>query len=117
MLGVEYSCKVERDSYVDVRGSGSVFANIFEEKFWFCEVEVEVLGVDEFRVRVRNSGARAHFEEAIDDEDECREMAGNSSATFRTLSMVCWTAFPTDFRVERHLLRNCWRPSSKFLPR
>ena len=25
-------------------------------------------------------------------------MAGNSLATFRTLSMVCWTAFPTDFR-------------------
>ncbi len=83
--------------------------------FGFCEVEV--LSVDEFRVRIQNSGARAHFEEAVDDEDECWEMAGNLSVTFRTLSTVCWTAFPTDFRVERHLLRNCWRPSSKFLPR
>ncbi len=104
LFGVENGCKVERDSYVDVRGGGGVFANIFEEEFWFSEVEV--LSVDEFRVRIRNSGARAHFEEAVDDEDECREMARNSSATFRTLSTVCWTAFPTDFRVERHLLRN-----------
>ncbi len=112
LFGVKHGREVKRYSYVDVRRSGSVFANIFEEEFWFCEVEV--LGIDEFRVRIRNSGAWAHFEEAVDDEDECREMAGNSSATFRTLSTVCWTAFPTDFWVERHRLRNCWRPSNKF---
>jgi hypothetical protein len=31
LFGVEHSGKVERDSYVDVRGGGSVFANIFEK--------------------------------------------------------------------------------------
>ena len=99
-----------------VRGSGgSIFAHVFKEKFWFGEVKI--LGVDEFRVRIRNSGARAHFEEAVDDEDECREMARNLSATFRTLSTVCWTAFPTVFRVDWHLFKNCWHPSSKLRPR
>jgi len=28
------------------------------------------LCVDEFRVLIRNGGARAHFEEAVEDEDE-----------------------------------------------
>jgi hypothetical protein len=55
LLGVKHSREVKGDSYMDVRRSGSVFANVFEEKFWFCEVEV--LGIDEFRVRIRNSGA------------------------------------------------------------
>jgi hypothetical protein len=31
LLGVKHGREVERNSYVDVRRSGSVFANIFEE--------------------------------------------------------------------------------------
>ncbi len=44
-------------------------------------------------------------------------MTGNSSANFWTFLTVCWTAFPTVFRVDRHLLRNCCHPSSRFRPR
>ncbi len=95
LLGVENGGEIERDSDVNVSRGGGVFSNILKEKFWFCEVKV--MSVDEFRVRVRNSGARAHFEEAIEDDEECREMTGNSSASFWTFSTVCWTAFPTVF--------------------
>jgi hypothetical protein len=44
-------------------------------------------------------------------------MTGNSSASFWTLSTVCWTALPTVFRVDRHLFKNCWHPSSRLRPR
>ena len=43
LFGVKNCREVERDSYVDVRRGGCVFANVFEEKFWFCEVEVLAL--------------------------------------------------------------------------
>ncbi len=65
---------------MDVRRSGSVFANVFEEKFWFCEVEV--LGIDEFRVRIWNSSSWGYFEEAVEDDEEWQEMTGNSSVVY-----------------------------------
>jgi hypothetical protein len=60
LFGVEDGGEIEWDS--------DVFADIFKEKFWFGKVKI--LGVDEFRVRIRNSGARAHFEEAVEDDEE-----------------------------------------------
>ncbi len=46
------------------RGS-RVSSNIFEEKFWFREVEA--LRVDELRIRVWKLLAVAHFEEAVEE--------------------------------------------------
>jgi hypothetical protein len=114
-LSVENRSEVERDSDVDVGGSGCVTADVFEKEFGFGKVKI--LCVHEFRVWVRNIRPRAHFEEAVQDDDECRDMMGNSLVTFWTFSTVCWTAFSTDFRVLRHLFRNSLLPSSRFLPR
>jgi hypothetical protein len=36
-----------------------VFANVFKEKLWFGEFKI-----------IRNSGARALFEEAVEDDEE-----------------------------------------------
>jgi hypothetical protein len=113
LFGVKNGCEIEGNSDVDVSGGGLVTADIFKEKFWFGKIKI--LRIQEFRVR--NCRPRAHFEEAVDNEEECLEMTGNSSATFRTLSMVCWTALPTDFRVDLHLLSNSWRPSRRFRPK
>ncbi len=65
---VENGGEIKRNSDVDVSRGGSVVSDIFKEQFWFSEVKI--LGVDEFRVRVRNGGARAHFEEAVEDDEE-----------------------------------------------
>ncbi len=59
------------------RGS-RLTSNIFEEEFWFREVEA--LRIDELRIRIRKLLALANFEEAIDDEEEFREIGGKSSA-------------------------------------
>ncbi len=80
---------------MNVSRGGRVTADIFKEEFRFDKIKV--LHIHEFRVWIRNSRPRAHFQEAVDDEDEWREMTGKSLATFRTFCMVCWTAFPTDF--------------------
>ncbi len=63
---VEDGGDIKRNLDVDVGRGGGVFSDIFKEQFWFSEVKI--LGIDEFRVR--NGGARAHFEEAIEDDEE-----------------------------------------------
>ncbi len=62
-------------------------AYILEEEFGFSEVEA--LRVNELRVWIRELLALAHFEEAVDDEDEFQEIGGKSSARdiFLTLAM------------------------------
>ncbi len=52
-FGVEDRGKVERDSNVDVSGSGHIMADVFEKEFGFGKVKV--LCIHEFRVRVQNS--------------------------------------------------------------
>ncbi len=52
--------KVERNSDVDVGQSCSVTANIFEEKFWFREVEA--LRINELRIWIWKLLPLAHFE-------------------------------------------------------
>jgi hypothetical protein len=76
-FGVQDLGKVERNSNMDVCGSCSVPSNIFEEEFWFREVEA--LRVNELRIRIRKLLPLAHFEEAVDEEDEFREIGGKSS--------------------------------------
>ncbi len=67
-------------------------ANVFEEKFGFSEVQA--LRVNELRVGIRKLLALAHFEEAVDDEDEFLEIGGKSSARDIFLPLA------TDFLTE-----------------
>jgi hypothetical protein len=53
-------------------------SNIFEKEFWFREVKA--LRIDELPIWIRKLLALAHFEEAVDDEDEFREIGGKSFA-------------------------------------
>jgi hypothetical protein len=76
-LGVQDLGEVKLYPDMNVSGSRSITANVFEEKFWFSKVEA--LRVNELRVRIRELLALAHFEEAVDDEDEFREIGGKSS--------------------------------------
>jgi len=49
--GVQDLEEVEGDPDMNVSRGSSVTSNIFEEKFWFREVEA--LRVDELRIRIR----------------------------------------------------------------
>jgi len=51
--------------YVEV---AAYHSNVFEEQFWFWEVEA--LRVDELRIWVQKQLAAAYFEEAVEDDDE-----------------------------------------------
>jgi hypothetical protein len=77
--------------------SSSIMTNVFEEKFWLCEVEA--LCVDELRIGIRKLLALAHFEEAVDDEDEFQEIGWKSSAKdiFLTLATDFLTEAPESF--------------------
>ena len=90
---------------MNVGGSCSVPSDIFEEKFWFREVEA--LRVNE--LRIRKLLPLAHFEEAVDDEDEFREIGGKSSARdiFLTLAMD----FLTEAPALEHRFQNSARPN------
>jgi hypothetical protein len=66
LLCVDDCCEVERDSDVDVSRCSCIF--LLKNNLGL--VKFEVLYVDEFRVQIRNGGARAHFEEAVEDDDE-----------------------------------------------
>jgi hypothetical protein len=79
-------------------------ADIFEEKFWF--IKVEALRIDEFQLWVQNCLAVAHFEEAVDDEDEFLAIGGKASVSFHTFV----TDFQTEFLAHQHLFKNCSCP-------
>ena len=106
-LGVQDLRKVEGNSYMDVSRSCSVTANVLEEEFGFSEVEA--LRIDELRIQIRKLLPLAHFEEAIDEEDEFREIGGISSAKdiFLTLAMD----FLTEAPALEHLFLNSARPN------
>ncbi len=78
--------EIEGDSDMNVGQGSHVSSNIFKEKFWFCKVEA--LRLDEFRIQVRKLLTMAHFEEAVEDEEEFWEIGGKSSANniFLTLA-------------------------------
>jgi len=92
---------------MDVGGSCRVPSNIFEEEFWFREVEA--LRVTELRVRIRTLLRLAHFEEAVDEEDEFREIGGKSSAKDDFLTLA--TDFLTEAPALEHLFLNSARPN------
>ncbi len=72
VLGVQDLYEVERYPDMDVHGCCCVPSDIFEEEFWFHEVEA--LRVNEFQVQIRKQLALTHFEEAVDDDDEFQEI-------------------------------------------
>ena len=106
-FGVQDLGKVERNSNMDVCGSCSVPSNIFEEEFWFREVEA--LRVNELRIRIRKLLPLAHFEEAVDEEDEFREIGGKSSA--KDIFLTLATDFLTEAPALEHLFLNSARPN------
>jgi hypothetical protein len=53
--------------------------------------------------------ALAHFEEAVDDEDELREIGRKSSANDIFLTLA--TNFLTEVPAREHLLQNCSLPN------
>ncbi len=76
--GVQDLGEVEGNPDMNVSRGCRVISNIFEEEFWFREVEA--LRIDELRIRTQKLLALAHFEEAIDDEDEFWEIGRKSLA-------------------------------------
>ncbi len=79
--------EVEWDPDMNVCLGSCISSNVFEEQFWFREVEA--LRIDELRIRVRERLAVAQFEEAVEDDDEFLEIGRKISARdiFRTMSL------------------------------
>ncbi len=105
--GVQDLVEVERDPDMNVSRGCRITPDIFEKEFWFREVEA--LRVDEFRIRVRKLLALAHFEEAVDDEDEFQEIGGKSSA--KDIFVTLATDFLTEAPALEHRFRNSARPN------
>ena len=92
---------------MNVGGCCGVPSDILEEKFWFREVEA--LRVDELRFRIRKLLPLTHFEEAVDEEDEFREIGGKSSA--KDIFLTLATDFLTEAPALEHLFLNSARPN------
>ena len=92
---------------MNVGGSCGVPSDILEEKFWFREVEA--LRVNELRFRIRKLLPLTHFEEAVDEEDEFREIGGKSSA--KDIFLTLATDFLTEAPALEHLFLNSARPN------
>ncbi len=86
--------EVEWDQNMNVCRGSCISSNVFEEQFWFREVEA--LCINKLRIRVRERLAVAHFEEAVEDDDEFLEIGRKSSASdiFRTLATDFLTVAP-----------------------
>ncbi len=84
-----------------------ITSNIFEKEFWFRKVEA--LCVDELRIRIRKLLALAHFEEAVDDEEEFREIGRKSLA--KDIFLTLATDFLTEAPALEHRFRNLAHPN------
>jgi len=102
VFGIQDLEEIEGDPKMNVSRGSCVLSNIFEEKFWFREVEA--LRVYELRIPVWKLLAVAHFEEAIEDEDEFREIGGKSSASDIFLTLA--TDLLTEAPALQHFFRN-----------
>ncbi len=71
--------------------------------------EVEALHINELRIWIWELLTLAHFEEAIDDEDEFREIGGKSSA--RDIFLTLATDFLTEAPALEHLFLKLARPN------
>jgi hypothetical protein len=80
----------------------SSFGNCFKRLFIFFRVDL-------FQSGIRKLLALAHFEEAVDDEDEFREIGGKSSTKDIVLSLA--TDFLTEAPAPEHLFWNCSLPN------
>jgi hypothetical protein len=69
---------------VDLSGSCIITSDIFKEEFRLHKVEAP--HNDEFQIGIRNCLPLAHFEEAVEDEDEFLDTGGNNSKTLHTLA-------------------------------
>ncbi len=107
--GVQDLGEVEWDRDMNVCRGSRVTSNIFEEELWFCEVEA--LHIDELRIRIqiRKLLALAHFEEAVDEEEEFQEIGGKSSA--KDIFLTLATDFQTEVPALEHRFRNSARPN------
>ncbi len=94
--------EIEGDPDMNVGPGSRVLSNIFKEKFWFREVEA--LRVDDLLIRVWKLLTVAHFENAVEDEDEFWEIGGKSSANDIFLTLA--TNFHTEATAFEHLFRN-----------
>ena len=92
---------------MNVGRSSSVTTDVFEEEFGFREVEA--LRVDELRIWIRKLLPLAHFEEAVDDEEEFREIGGKSSA--KDIFLTLATDFLTEVPALEHRFLNSARPN------
>ncbi len=101
VLGVQDLREVERYPDMDVRGCCCIASDIFEEEFWFHEVEA--LCINEFQVQIQKRLALTHFEEAVDD-DEFQEIGGKSSA--KDIFLTFATDFRTEAAAREHRLQN-----------
>ena len=99
--------EIEGDPDMYVGRGGHILSNVFKEKFWFREVKA--LRVNELRVRIRKLLPLAHFEEAVDEEDEFREIGGKSSA--KDIFLTLATDFLTEAPALEHLFLNSARPN------
>ena len=106
-LGVQDLGEVEGYPDMNVGRSSSVTTNVFEEKFWLRKVKA--LCIDELRIGIRKLLALAHFEEAVDDEDEFREIGGKSPAKGIFLTLA--TDFLTEAPALEHRFLNSARPN------
>ncbi len=77
-------------------------SNVFEKEFLFRKVKA--LRIDEFRIRIWKLLLLAHFEEAVEDEDEFREIGGKSLA--KDIFLTFATDFLTDASPFEHLFWN-----------
>ena len=106
-LGVQNLGEVERYPDMNVGRGSRISSNIFEKQFWFREVET--LHVDEFWIRIWKLLPLAHFEEAVEDEDEFREIGRKSSA--KEIFLTFATDFLTEAPALEHLFRNSALPN------
>jgi SPX domain protein involved in polyphosphate accumulation len=84
-----------------------IMSNIFEEQFWFRKVEA--LRVDELWIQIWKQLPVAHFEEAVEDDDEFHEIGRKKSA-----SDIFWT-LATNLLTEEHLFQNWYLPNCEAL--
>jgi hypothetical protein len=82
----------------------------FKNSFWLCKVEVS--HYNEFLIWVHNSLALAHFEEAVDEDDEFLDTGGKYSVHVCTLA----TDFCTEFLADQQLFKDCTCPRNCTLP-
>jgi hypothetical protein len=75
----------------------------------FGLAKVEALCIYELRVGIQKSLAFAHFEEAVDDEDEFPEIGRKSSANDIFLTLA--TDFQTEAPAREHHFQNCSLPN------